>query len=101
LETDGNLSVLPKSQKIPLTPSDLHISTKYYGLTKDLVLDGSIMSENLKDINLDEQWLQDQLKDHGIANIKEVFYAGLDSSGSLFVSKRRKTREKHGQHSIE
>ncbi|MCX7920521.1 MAG: DUF421 domain-containing protein [Clostridia bacterium] len=101
LETDGNLSVLPKSQKAPLTPSDLNISTKYKGLTKDLVIDGNIMSENLKDINLDENWLRDSLKGHGITNIREVFYAGLDSSGNLFVSKRQDTREKHGQYGME
>jgi uncharacterized membrane protein YcaP (DUF421 family) len=101
LETDGNLSVLPKSQKIPLTPSDLNIPTQYMGLTKDLVIDGNIMPENLKDMRLDEHWLQGQLQEHGITNMREVFYAGLDSSGNLFVSKRRKTQEKHGQHGIE
>jgi uncharacterized membrane protein YcaP (DUF421 family) len=101
LETDGSLSVLPKSQKMPLTPSDLNISTKYNGLTKDLVIDGNIMFENLKDINLDEHWLSIQLKDHGITNTREVFYAGLDSSGNLFVSKRQKNPEKHGKYGIE
>lgn len=101
LETDGSLSVQPKSQNMPLTPSDLNISTKYKGLTKDLVIDGSIMSENLKDINLDEQWLYSRIKDYGVTDIKDVFYAGLDSSGNLFVSKRQKGSERHGQHGIE
>ncbi len=101
LETDGSLSVLPKSQNMPLTPSDLNISTKYKGLTKDLVIDGSIISENLKYINLDEQWLYNRIKKYGVTDIEDVFYAGLDSSGNLFVSKRQKGSERHGQHGIE
>jgi len=34
LEYDGKLSVLPKSQKQPLTPSDMNINTPYKGLTR-------------------------------------------------------------------
>ncbi|MDT3700227.1 MAG: DUF421 domain-containing protein [Thermincola sp.] len=32
LETDGELSVLPKSQNRPVTPGDLNIQTKYEGI---------------------------------------------------------------------
>lgn len=101
LETDGNLSVLPKSQKAPVTPSDLNIPTQYKGLTRDLVLDGRLQPENLNDTGLDVDWLLNELKSHGIEDIKEAFYAGLDSSGNLFVSKRKNTQEKQGQHGIE
>lgn len=79
----------------------VHKSSKYKGLTKDLVIDGNIMSENLKDINLDEQWLHNKIKGYGVTNIREVFYAGLDSSGNLFVSKRQEGSERHGQHGID
>ncbi len=100
-ETDGKLSVLKKSQKQPVTPADLCISTTYKGLTKDLIIDGVIMKENLYDAKLEENWLVDQLKGYGIFTVAEVFYAGLDTSGNLFVSRRNRTREKHGQHGIE
>ena len=50
IENDGQLSVLPKSQKAPLTPSDLKIPTSYTGLTKDLVIDGKVLTENLKSV---------------------------------------------------
>jgi len=35
LENDGKLSVQPKSQKQPLTPSGLNIPTSYKGLTNE------------------------------------------------------------------
>lgn len=101
METDGKLSVLPRSQKQPLTPSDLNISTSYKGLTKDIIIDGNIMYENLKDANLDEQWLANQLRNKGIEKAETVFFAALDTSGSLYISKGIEGSEKHGKYGIE
>lgn len=101
METDGKLSVLPKSQKQPVTPSDLQIPTVYKGLTRDLVMDGQIIFENLKDANLDESWLLAQLKSQGVLNVADVFYAGLDTAGNLYVSVKKTRREKHGQYGLE
>ncbi len=101
METDGKLSVLPKSQKQPITPSDLNIPTSYKGLTRDIIIDGNIMYENLKAVNLDEQWLMNQLSSKGIQNINEVFFAALDTSGNLYISKGLKGKEKPGQYGIE
>lgn len=101
LENDGSLSVLPKSQKQPVTPSDINISTTYKGLTKDIIIDGEVMHENIADAHLDEAWLKDQLRQRGISSPKEVFYAGLDTQGYLFVSKKRAGEEKPGKYGIE
>lgn len=101
LETDGKMSALPKSQKRPVTPEDLKLQTKYKGLTKDLIMDGRIISENLNDIKLDEDWLIGELGKTGIDKAQDVFYAGLDTSGTLYVSKRNHNKEKQGQHGIE
>ena len=101
MENDGKLSVLPKSQKQPLTPSDMGIPTSYKGLTKDIIIDGNILYENLKSAQLDEKWLMDQLDKQGIPNPGEVFFAALDSSGSLYVSKGVNGGEKEGQYGIE
>ena len=40
METNGQLSVVLKSQKRPVTPEDLKIDTKYEGYTIDLIIDG-------------------------------------------------------------
>ena len=73
LETDGKLSVLPKSEKQPLKPSDLNIPTPYQGLTKDIIIDGNIMEENLIDTQRDKTWLIQQLSLYNVKDIKEVF----------------------------
>lgn len=40
MEPNGSLSFLPKSQKRPLTPSDLNMPTGYEGVATELVVDG-------------------------------------------------------------
>ena len=102
IEVDGQLSVLPKSQKAPLTPSDLKMPTGYKGLTKDLIMDGRILTENLNSINQDENWLKTQLSSQGYSSPDRVFYAGLDSDGKLYISPRQPdTVEYPGQHGFE
>ncbi|ACA45173.1 DUF421 domain-containing protein [Clostridium botulinum] len=90
IETDGELSVLPKANKQPITTGDLNISTNTNGLMRDIIIDGKIMYDNLKSTNHDEQWVRQQLKNHNIYSVEEVFYAGLNSSGILCVSTKTK-----------
>ncbi|MTV48543.1 DUF421 domain-containing protein [Heliobacillus mobilis] len=101
LENDGEISVQLKSQKQPLTPLDLQIPTKYQGLTKDIIIDGEVMWENLEQANLDKGWLNRELNRFGINNPSEVFYAGLDTSGNLYISEKRKRVELEGEYGIE
>lgn len=102
LEPDGKLSIELKSQKRPLTPSDINIPTKYEGLLTELIIDGNLMEENLKGANLDKTWLDNELKNKGITSYENIFFAGLDTSGSMYISvKYLQNQEKHGQYGIE
>jgi len=88
LETNGELSVLLKTQNRPVTPKDLQLSTQYQGVPSELIMDGEIIRQNLDQNKLSEEWLLDQLKMQGIYNVGEVAYASLDSSGKLYVDRR-------------
>ena len=77
LESDGNVSVLKKSQRQPVTPEDLHLSTSYEGIPTELVVEGKIVRENLEELGQTEKWLLDELKKQGINNLGEVMYASL------------------------
>lgn len=101
LEHNGKLSVLPKSNKQPLKPIDMNIPTPYQGLTKDIIIDGNIIEENLADAQFNRVWLTNQLKIYGVKNVKDVFYAGLDSSNNLYVSKKQFGQETDGKYGIE
>jgi uncharacterized membrane protein YcaP (DUF421 family) len=88
-EPNGQLSVLLKSQAAPLAPRDINIPTQYRDVPSELVVDGVIIKQNLKQNNLDEDWLLGELQKQGVQSLQEVFYASLDSSGKLYIDKRR------------
>ncbi|MEW6695910.1 MAG: DUF421 domain-containing protein [Bacillota bacterium] len=84
LETSGEVSVIPKSQKRPLNPADLKIPTKYEGIPMTLIIDGYVFENNLAKINLSVAWLQKELQKFGIYDFKQVLLASLDTEGNLF-----------------
>ena len=88
-EPNGKLSVLLKSQKRPVTPHDLQLSTTYEGVPSEMISDGIVIMQNLKQNNLTEEWLYGELEKQGINSVKEVFYASLDSNGHLYIDKKQ------------
>lgn len=84
LETNGQLSILQKSQKRPIKPEDLGVSTNYEGIPLDLIIDGTIIHKNLRIANLDEQWLKTELSKFNINDTNNVLFASLDTQGNLF-----------------
>ena len=93
LESNGKLSVLPKADKAPLTPSHMNIPTVSKGLMRDIVIDGNLMKENLSFAGIDIQWLNSQLNMNGIKNISDIFYAGIDNAKNLYFSKKNNENE--------
>jgi uncharacterized membrane protein YcaP (DUF421 family) len=88
LEPDGQLSVLKKSSQLNLTRADMDIVTPNpMYLPCQIITNGKIYYENLKNNNLDIKWLNDQLKTQNINNINQVLYAELQSDGSLYIDK--------------
>ncbi|MGB9804175.1 DUF421 domain-containing protein [Desulfofundulus sp.] len=85
LETSGKLSVIPKSQKRPVTPEDLGLPTGYEGLPTVLVMDGRVLRDNLRSISLDEAWLKERLAEVGLEP-ERVFLATLGTDGRLFIN---------------
>ncbi len=64
------------------------------------IIDGNIMQENLHEAELNEDWLNTQLRLKGLDKAN-VFYAGLDTEGNLYVSPKNKTGEWGGKYGLE
>lgn len=84
LESNGQLSVIPKASKKNVTPEDLNISGKYEAPAIDLIIDGDLIENNLDQVKLDKPLLELELKKLGIQSIKDVLFASMDSDGKLF-----------------
>lgn len=88
LETSGKLSVIPKSQKRPVTAADINVPTSYEGLPLPLIVDGVVDAHNLEKMGLNEAWLSRELLKHGLTSASQVLFAALETSGNLYVSKK-------------
>ena len=84
LETNGELSVIPKSQYRPVRPLDLNLPTEYEGLPLTLIIDGLVDYRALNKAGLDWTWLEAQLQQAGAQSPTDVLYAVLDTSGHFF-----------------
>ncbi|HOB19577.1 MAG TPA: DUF421 domain-containing protein [Candidatus Atribacteria bacterium] len=87
LETGGQLNVIPKSTRRPVTPGDLGLPAPYEGLPLTLIMDGQIHHENIRKANLDMAWLMNELNVRKLS-ARDVFFAYLDSSGNLKIQAR-------------
>ncbi|MGJ7922369.1 YetF domain-containing protein [Neobacillus sp. LXY-4] len=89
LEPNGQLSVLKKAEQEPVTKKDANIPiTPRKYIPSELIVDGKIVQSNLKEHNLKEEWLMNQLNKLGVKNVKEVFYAELQADGKINVDKK-------------
>lgn len=86
LEQNGNLSILKVQDQINVTRKDMKIFTykpKY--LPAEIIIDSRIVDKNLITYGLDIQWLENQLKYQKINSIDDVFYAEIQSDGTLYI----------------
>lgn len=80
METNGDISILPKNSSSPPNREDLNVKVQDEPLPLPIILDGNINYGNLKLINKDENWLYKKLKHYSIENPKDVFIAILYSN---------------------
>ena len=89
LETSGGLTVIPKPSKRNTIPEDFNIEPEYEGIPYDLVIDGVIMNENLKEVGKDQTWLKKEVSKFGI-NPEQALIVTLDGKGQIFCQKKAK-----------
>lgn len=85
LETNGELSVVLKSDKRSVTPNDLKIKPNQESVPLVLISDGKIRFEHLRELNKDIKWLEKKLADRNIKSTKDVFLFSIDSDGIITI----------------
>ncbi len=87
METSGNISFLPKSEKRPVLAEDMNLSNVTQGLCANVIVDGEIMHGILQVMKKDEKWLLEQLKKQGLQpkDVDGIFLATLSPEGDLSV----------------
>ena len=93
LEENGKISFLPYSDKRPANPSDFNMKPKEDGIITNLILDGKIMEENLKELKVDKLWLMEMLQKQGIIKTDNIFLATYNTDGNLSVYLTNNTKD--------
>lgn len=79
LESNGQLSIIPRSDSTPTSKKDMNIECIQDDLPIALILDGKINKKNLLFIKKDESWLIKELKKNNITSPDKLFFAMLDT----------------------
>ena len=84
MESTGDMNVVLKSDKKPVTAKDLGIQTSPEGAPQTVILDGNVINESLSNLGLNQRWLNTQLELLGIY-LDNVFIGQVNSKGELYV----------------
>lgn len=84
MESTGELNILLKSDKKPVTARDLKIKVATLSEPETVILDGTVLDEHLANRGLNREWLNSQLSNYGVS-LDNVFIGQVDSSGDLFI----------------
>jgi uncharacterized membrane protein YcaP (DUF421 family) len=85
LEANGDVSVIPKSGKAPLTASDMKLPASTGAIPLILISDGVVYQENLKLLGKNEEYLQRELSKTGVRQFSHVFLCFSDEDRRLHI----------------
>ncbi len=88
LETSGKLSVFPKAEHSPVTPSDMNITASEMQLPYTVISDGKIVYENASMLKLTRRKLEKIVRSKGYSGIKDIFYMSATKNGEQYIIKK-------------
>ena len=95
METNGNVSVIPKNEYKPLSLSDLNLNPSFPAFISYVIIDnGRLNKKNLSRLGFDENWLQKHLKAHKIKNCTDIFCMTADCDGQIVLIPKNTRKEK-------
>ena len=93
LETSGQLSVLLRSDRQPVTAQQLSHEVKDDVFLPTVIInDGRLLRSNLKEIGLDEAWLRQQLSTQHLSDTRNIFLLTVDPSGKVVCLPKENAR---------
>ena len=85
LETNGNVSIFPKTKYRPTIVDDLSIQPQIEKPLISLVINGQLLKNQLRFIHQDEKWLLSQLKVQGYHHYSELLLVLCDNNNQITV----------------
>ena len=93
LETDGQLNVMPFPAEKPVTASQLGIDASDKGYPTIVINNGRILSENLRILGLDENWLRKELKRNGKGAPETIYLMTVNREKQSYIAEMEGANE--------
>lgn len=87
MEASGDISILPKSKATSVTRSDMKIKEKKEVLTANLIIDGEMLENNIKDCSLTINKVRDEMRKQGYSDINQILLAIYSNNQIIFYEK--------------
>ena len=86
LETNGQISILPYADQLPVTAQQMNLTPAEPGIPVILINDGRVLDRNLKARGLNRVWLQKRLEEHSIKHTEDVFLLTVDEQNQVYFA---------------
>lgn len=83
IETNGQLSVVPKETQRPVVCSDFNLSPPQTHVPHTIISDGVLRENNLKGAGVTEEWLKKKLARYNITDYSQVAFLSITDEKEL------------------
>jgi len=87
METNGKMSVLPKSEFAPVTVGDVNLQVDKAALPINIISEGKLIKQNLPIARIDETDVKNLMQKAGAKRVKDVLVLTIDKNGTAFCQK--------------
>lgn len=85
IETNGQLSVVPKEESRPVICSDLNLSPQQTHVPHTIISDGVLRKRNLEAVGINEKWLKKKLARYNITDYSQVAFLSVTDEKELVL----------------
>lgn len=85
METNGKMSVLPKSEFCPVTVQDMKLDVERSVIPVNIINEGKVIKDNLQIAKIDELKVKEVLSKANIKKAKDVLIMTIDKNGAVYL----------------
>ena len=85
METNGKMSVLPKSEFCPVTVQDMKLDVEKSVIPVNIINEGKVIKDNLQIAKIDELQVKEVLSKANIKKAKDVLIMTIDKNGAVYL----------------
>lgn len=85
LESNGNLSVIPKPEYQTPTVSQLNIAYESSGIAHPVIINGELNLQSIAESGKTSEWVMQTLSAQGYHSLAGIFLMSVDNAGKIFI----------------